>query len=103
MKLTNLQLYKLDRGLGELVQLKVKGRFKFKIYKMVKRLSDCLEPVQEALKGIEDTEERIEILNTTQEVNFDRFQLHEIEELEISTETIINLEPVIDFEGDENV
>ena len=103
MKLTNLQLYKLDRGLGELVQLKVKGGFKFKIYKMVKQLSDCLEPVQEALKGIEDTNERIEILNETQEVHFDKFQLHEIEDLEISTETIINLEPVIDFEGDENV
>ena len=37
MELTNLQLYKLDRGLGELVQLKVKGRFKFKIYKLVKQ------------------------------------------------------------------
>ena len=103
MEITNLQLYKLDRGLGELVQLKVKGGFKFKIYKMVKQLSDCLEPVQEAIKGVEDTDERIEILNETQEVNFDKFQLHEIEELEISTETIINLEPVIDFEGDENV
>ena len=103
MKLTNLQLYKLDKGLGELVQIKVKGGFKFKIYKMVKQLSDCLEPVQEALKGIEDTEERIEILNETQEVNFDKFQLHEIEELEISTETVINLEPIIDFEGDEDV
>ena len=74
MKLTNLQLYKLDRGLGELVQLKVKGKFKFKIYKMVKQLSDCLEPVQEALKGIEDTNECIEILNETQEVHFDKFQ-----------------------------
>ena len=103
MEITNLQLYKLDRGLGELVQLKVKGGFKFKIYKMVKQLSDCLEPVQEAIKGVEDTDERIEILNETQEVNFDKFQLHEIEELEISTETIINLEPVIDFEGDEDV
>ena len=103
MELTNLQLYKLDRGLGELVQLKVKGVFKFKIYKTVKQLSDCLEPVQEALKGIEDTDERVEILNESQEVNFDRFQLHEIEDLEISTETIINLEPVINFEGDENV
>ena len=103
MELTNLQLYKLDRGLGELVQLKVKGGFKFKIYKAVKQLSDCLEPVQEALKGIEDTDERVEILNETQEVRFDKFQLHEIEELEISTETIINLEPVIDFEGDENI
>ena len=103
MKLTNLQLYKLDQGLGELVRLKIKGGFKFKIYKAVKQLSDCLEPVQEALKGIEDTDERIEILNETQEVHFDKFQLHEIGELEISTETIINLEPVIDFEGDENV
>ena len=103
MELTNLQLYKLDRGLGELVQLKVKGRFKFKIYKMVKQLSDCLEPVQEALKGIEDTNERIEILNETQEVSFDTLQLHEIEDLEISAETVINLEPIIDFEGDENV
>ena len=103
MKLTNLQLYKLDQGLGELVQLKIRGGFKFKIYKAVKQLSDCLEPVQEALKGIEDTNERLEILNETQEVNFDKFQLHEIEDLEISTGTIINLEPVIDFEGDENV
>ena len=103
MKLTNLQLYKLDRGLGELVHLKVKGRFKFKIYKTVKQLSDCLEPVQEALKGIEDTNERIEILNEMQEVNFDKFQLHELEDLEISTETVMNLEPIIDFDGDENV
>ena len=103
MKLTNLQLYKLDRGLGELIQLKVKGGFKFKIYKAVKQLSDCLEPVQEALKGIEDTNERIEILNEMQEVHFDKFQLYEVEDLEISTETIMNLEPIIDFEGDENV
>src|SRR5699024_2303124 len=103
MKLTNLQLYKLDQGLGELIHLKVKGGFKFKIYKAVKQLSDCLEPVQEALKGIEDTEERIEILNETQDVHFDKFQLHEIEDLEISTETVMNLEPIIDFDGDENI
>ena len=99
MRLTNLQLYYLNQGLGELMQIKVKGGLKFKIYKAVKSLSDCLEPVQKSLEGIEDTNERIEILNETQEVHFDKFQLHEIEDLEISTETVINLEPIIDFEG----
>ena len=98
MELTNLQLYKLDQGLGTLVQLKIKGRFKFKIYKTVKQLSNCLEPVQEALNGVEDTNERIEILNETQEVYFDKFQINELEDLEISTETVINLEPIIDFD-----
>ena len=98
MKLTNVQLYKIDRGLGALIQLKVKGGFKFKVYKTVKQLSECLEPVQESLKGVDDTDERVDILNATQEVQLETFEVRELEDLEISTETIMDLEPIINFE-----
>jgi len=98
VKLKNIQLININNTLSELVDLKITGRFKFKLFKLKITLENALDPVYLAIQGANQLETE-EILNEEQEVDIDLLTFEELEPLELSIKQLGALEIIIDMEG----
>ena len=97
MKLKNIQLININNTLSELVDLKITGRFKFKLFKLKVTLENALDPVYLAVQGTNQLETE-EILNEEQEVDIEKLAVDDLAPLELSIKQLGALEIIIDME-----
>ena len=95
MKLTNNQIFAINGVLGELFDTKLKGSFKFKLFKTKAELERAIEIVQKALEGVVDEEEVTEIAGETQDLNIDLLTEDELEPLPLSMAQLVVLQSII--------
>ena len=93
----NYEIANVNNALSSLVDQKLTGRLKFKLFKVKRACEQALELVSETMKGVDDEVERLEILNEEQELKLDKFTLDELESLPLSMKDIGNLASIIDF------
>ena len=96
MKLTNNQIYAVNGVLSELVNEKLTGSFKFKLFKTKAELERAIEIVQKALEGVVDEEEVKEIAEQTQDLNIDLLTEDELEPLPLSMAQLSALQDIIE-------
>ena len=97
----NYEIVNMDNALGELVNEKLVGRFKFKLFKIKAETERLASVVWQSLDGVEDETERLEILNEEQEFSVsDKLTVEELESLPLSLKQIGALQSIIDM-GDE--
>ncbi|RPA65035.1 hypothetical protein EF384_01085 [Aerococcus agrisoli] len=99
MKLTNNQIFAVNGVLSELVNEKLTGSFKFKLFKTKAELERAIEIVQKALEGVVDEEEVTEIAEQTQDLNIELLTEAELEPLPLSMAQLVLLQAIIK-EGD---
>ena len=95
MKLTNNQIFAINGVLSELFDTKLKGSFKFKLFKTKAELERAIEIVQKALEGVADDEEVAEIAEQTQDLNIDLLTEDELEPLPLSLAQLVALQSII--------
>lgn len=100
MKLTNNQIFAVNGVLSELVNEKLTGSFKFKLFKTKAELERAIEIVQKALEGVVDEEEVAEIAEQTQDLNIDLLTEEELEPLPLSMAQLVLLQAIIEEKGD---
>ena len=96
MKLTNNQIFAVNGVLSELVNEKLAGSFKFKLFKTKAELERAIEIVQKALEGVVDEEEVTEIAEQTQDLNVGLFTEDELAPLPLSVTQIAQLQVIIE-------
>ena len=96
MKLTNNQIFAINGVLSELVNEKLTGAFKFKLFKTKAELEKCIEIVQKALEGVVDDEEVAEIAEQTQDLNIELLTEEELAPLPLSMAQIAQLQVIIE-------
>ena len=96
MKLTNNQIFAINGVLSELFDTKLKGSFKFKLFKTKAELERAIEIVQKALEGVADDEEVAEIAEQTQDLNIDLLTEDELEPLPLSLAQLVALQSIIE-------
>lgn len=101
MKLKNLEILSINNVLSRLADEKIKGAFKFKLFKNKIALESAIEPVQKAIEGVDDQEEINDIYNQEQDVDFELFTEQELENLPLSIRDLVALKPAINLEGNE--
>ena len=101
MKLTNNQIFAVNGVLSELVNEKMTGSFKFKLFKTKAELERAIEIVQKALEGVVDEEEVAEIAEQTQDLNIDLLTEDELEPLPLSMAQLVVLQAIIEEKGEE--
>ena len=102
MKLTNNQIFAVNGVLGELVNEKLTGSFKFKLFKTKAELERAIEIVQKALEGVVDEEEVAEIAGETQDLNIELLTEEELEPLPLSMAQLVALQEIIE-KGDKKL
>lgn len=102
MKLKNFEILNANAVLGELVDEKLKGKLKFKLFKTKRALEDAYVVILKTLEGVDGEEERTEILEESQELTIDLFTYDELEPLPLSTRQLSSLILLVD-EGESNV
>ena len=95
MKLTNNQIFAINSALSELINEKVTGAFKFKLFKTKAELERAFDIVQKSLEGVVDEEEVNEIAGETQDLNIDLFTEEELEPLPLSMSQLGALQLII--------
>lgn len=100
MKLTNNQIFAINGVLSELVNEKLTGSFKFKLFKTKAELERAIEIVQKALEGVVDEEEVAEIAEQTQDLNIDLLTEEELTPLPLSMAQLVLLQAIIEEKGD---
>ena len=100
MKLTNNQIFAINGVLSELINEKLTGSFKFKLFKTKAELEKGIEIVQKALEGVVDEEEVAEIAEQTQDMNIELFTEEELEPLPLSMAQLVLLQAIIEEKGD---
>lgn len=100
MKLTNNQIFAINGVLSELVNEKLTGSFKFKLFKTKAELERAIEIVQKALEGVVDEEEVTEIAEQTQDLNIELLTEAELEPLPLSMAQLVLLQAIIEEKGD---
>ena len=95
MKLTNNQIFAINNVLMELFDTKLKGSFKFKLFKTKAELERAIEIVQKSLEGVVDEEEVAEIAEQTQDLNIDLLTEDELEPLPLSLAQLVALQSII--------
>ena len=100
MKLTNNQIFAVNGVLGELVNEKLTGSFKFKLFKTKAELERAIEIVQKALEGVVDEEEVAEIAEQTQDLNIDLLTEDELEPLPLSMAQLVVLQDIMTEKGE---
>lgn len=93
----NYEIANVNNALSTLVDQKLTGRLKFKLFKVKRACEQALELVYQTMEGVDAEAERLEILNEEQELEVDKFTLDELEILPLSMKDIGNLSAVIDF------
>ena len=96
MKLTNNQIFAINGVLGELVNEKLVGSFKFKLFKTKAELERAIEIVQKALEGVVDEEEVTEIAEQTQDLNIELLTEEELTPLPLSMAQLVALQEIIE-------
>ena len=96
MKLSNNQIFAINGVLSELVNEKLTGSFKFKLFKTKAELEKGIEIVQKALEGVVDEEEVAEIAEQTQDLNVGLFTEDELAPLPLSVTQIAQLQVIIE-------
>ena len=96
MKLTNNQIFAVNGVLSELVNEKLKGSFKFKLFKTKAELEKGIEIVQKALEGVVDDKDVTEIAEQTQDLNIDLLTEDELEPLPLSMAQLVVLQDIIE-------
>lgn len=98
----NYEIYNANYALGQLLDEPLKGRFKFKVFNVKAELEKKAEVIGQALVGVEDENERKEIMDEEQEVTIDKLTEEELEQIDLSLRQIAMLKPIIQFEEGEN-
>ena len=96
MKLTNNQIFAVNGVLSELVNEKLTGSFKFKLFKTKAELERAIEIVQKALEGVVDEEEVKEIAEQTQDLKIDLLTEEELTPLPLSMAQLVALQEIIE-------
>lgn len=96
MKLNNNQIYAINSVLSELVNEKLTGSFKFKLFKTKAELEKGIEIVQKALEGVVDEKDVTEIAEETQDLNIDLLTEDELEPLPLSMAQLFTLQDIIE-------
>lgn len=96
MKLTNNEIFTINNVLGELINEKLTGSFKFKLFKTLAELGRAMEIVQKALEGVVDEKETAEIGEETQDLNIDLLTEEELLPLPLSVKQLIMLQGIIE-------
>ena len=96
MKLTNNQIFAVNGVLSELVNEKLTGSFKFKLFKTKAELERAIEIVQKALEGVVNEEEVKEIAEQTQDLNIDLLTEEELTPLPLSMAQLVALQDIIE-------
>ena len=96
MKLTNNQIFAVNGVLSEIVNEKLTGAFKFKLFKTKAELEKGIEIVQKALEGVVDGKEVAEIAEQTQDLNVGLFTEDELAPLPLSVTQIAQLQVIIE-------
>ena len=96
MKLTNNQIFAINGVLSELVNEKLTGSFKFKLFKTKAELERAIEIVQKALEGVVDEEEVKEIAEETQDLNIELLTEEELTPLPLSMAQLVALQIIIE-------
>ena len=96
MKLTNNQIFAINSVLMELFDTKLKGSFKFKLFKTKAELERAIEIIQKALEGVVDEEEVTEIAEQTQDLNVELLTEDELEPLPLSLAQLVALQSIIE-------
>ncbi|TLQ07557.1 hypothetical protein FEZ48_06130 [Marinilactibacillus psychrotolerans] len=91
----NYEIANINGVLMELLDQPIKGKLKFKLFKLKVELENKLKVVSETLKDVEDEEERTEIINEEQEVSFETFEESDLENLELSIRQLSALQPIL--------
>lgn len=94
----NYEIANINNALSSLVDQKLTGRLKFKLFKVKRACEQALELVHQTMEGVDSEAERLEILNEEQDLNLDKFTLDELESLPLSMKDIGSLAPIIDFD-----
>ena len=94
----NYEISNANYVLSQLIDEPLKGKFKFKVFNVKAELEKKAEVIAKALEGVEDKNEREEILKEEQEVNIDKFTEDELEQIDLSIRQISMLKPIIQFE-----
>ena len=100
MKLTNNQIFAVNGVLSELINEKLVGSFKFKLFKTKAELERAIEIVQKALEGVVDEEEVAEIAEQTQDLNIDLLTEDELEPLPLSMAQLVVLHSIMTEKGE---
>lgn len=95
MELNNNQIFAVNNALSELINEKVTGAFKFKLFKTKAELERAIDIVQKSLEGVVDEEEVNEIAGETQDLSIDLFTEEELEPLPLSMSQLGALQSVI--------
>ena len=98
----NYEISNANYVLTQFLDEPLKGKFKFKVFKIKSELEKKAEVIAKVLEGIEDKAEQEEIMNEEQEVNIDKFTEEELENIDLSIRQIAMLKPIIQFEEGEN-
>ena len=96
MKLTNNQIYAINSVLMELFDTKLKGSFKFKLFKTKAELEKGIDIVQKTLEGVVDEEEVAEIAEQTQDLSIDLLTEEELTPLPLSMAQLVALQDIIE-------
>ena len=96
MKLTNNQIYAINSVLMELFNEKLKGSFKFKLFKTKAELERAIEIIQKTLEGVVDEEEVKEIAEQTQDLNIELLTEEELTPLPLSMAQLVALQEIIE-------
>ncbi|GEL67259.1 hypothetical protein [Marinilactibacillus psychrotolerans] len=91
----NYEIANINGVLMELLDQPIKGKLKFKLFKLKVELENKLKVVSETLKDVDDEEERTEIINEEQEVSFETFEESDLENLELSIRQLSALQPIL--------
>ena len=100
MKLTNNQIYAINSVLMELFDTKLKGSFKFKLFKTKAELEKGIDIVQNTLEGVVDEEEVAEIAGETQDLNIELLTEDELEPLPLSMAQLVILQDIMTEKGE---
>ncbi len=94
----NYEIANINNALAGLVEHKLTGRLKFKLFKVKRACEQAVDLISKSMEGVEDSDEQIEILNETQEIKLDKFTMNELDGLPLSMKDLGNLAPIIEFE-----
>ena len=93
----NYEIANINNALSGLVEQKLTGRLKFKLFKVKRACEQAVDLLSQAMEGVEDPEEQMEILNEEQDIQLEKFTMEELDGLPLSMKDLGNLSPVIDF------
>ncbi|API89056.1 hypothetical protein BKP56_07220 [Marinilactibacillus sp. 15R] len=95
MRMKNYEIANINGVLMEILDQPIKGKLKFKLFKLKVELENKLKVVSEALKDVDNEEERTEIINEEQDVSFETFEESDLENLELSIRQLSVLQPIL--------